>query len=362
MIKFVDCTSSHLPAVRDFWARSYGPNHILGVNEALFQWQFGANAGGAQPASADEGRYNMKLAVDGKTVVGCLGFIPVDVSVMGEIRRGCWLANWMVDPAHARLGVGPLLLREVVNSVDVVVNVGISDEARGLLRRLAWLDLGTLNRWVCVLEKGGADALLPEGMSHSDVETTEPITFRAPRGLHQVHAFGDQAARLWHEYHGPGRAGVSRSCEMLNWRYANHPVFHYELLELRDSDRLVGVAVYRIEEVVEPSVLLGRIVELFGAPSELESLVSAICNHAMERDVVMMDFYCTGNDMHNALDANGFKRGDSGMAEYMPQLFQPIDRRRTGIACMIHAPSVDVPHASVDWYATKGDADQDRPN
>ena len=362
MIRFVDCTLSSLPAVREFWLRAYGPNHVLGRDAALFQWQFGPNAGGVRAISRSDDCFNMKLAMDGQRVVGCLGFIPVEVSVLGESKRGCWLANWMVDSDYARVGVGPLLLREVISQVEVVVNVGISDEARGLLRRMRWLDLGTMNRWVRVLHKRGADSLLPEGMAHSGTEAEDEITFHVPRGLHQVHAFGEQAARLWHDCHGVNRAGVTRSTSMLNWRYADHPTFCYELLELRYFDRLVGVAVYRIEEVREPSVRIGRIVELFGAPSDQIALVAAVCDHAMEREVVMLDFFSTGSDMRSALDANGFLRGDEGIAEHMPQLFQPIDRRRAGIACMIHSPGVNVPTDSLGWYATKGDADQDRPN
>jgi hypothetical protein len=45
----------------------------------------------------------------------------------------------------------------------------------------------------------------------------------------------------------------------------------------------------------------------------------------------------------------------------MPVLFQPIDRARTGIPFM--ADVTKLPPIELDeWYVTKGDADQDRPN
>jgi hypothetical protein len=43
-------------------------------------------------------------------------------------------------------------------------------------------------------------------------------------------------------------------------------------------------------------------------------------------------------------------------------LFQPVNRSRRGIRFMAHLRKL--PHAaeSTEWYVTRGDGDQDRPN
>jgi len=303
----------------------------------------------------------MKLAMDDERVVGCLGYMPTEVVVCGKPLRGAWLANWMVAPEHARLGLGPLLLREVLREVDAVVNVGISDDARALLARMGWLDLGLLSRWVRALNASGADALLaPEARGQWPAAVGDPAPDEFD--IRQVQEFGEESTALWDELWGAHHAGTRRSAALLNWRYAAHPTFRYELLELRQANALAGFGVYRLEHVADPNARVGRIVELVARPVAAAPLIAAVCAHAAAREVVMLDFFCSSRRLDADLQAQGFQPGDSGRAAFMPYLFQPIDRRRPGIACMIHAANIDALPERDDWYATKGDADQDRPN
>ncbi len=60
--------------------------------------------------------------------------------------------------------------------------------------------------------------------------------------------------------------------------------------------------------------------------------------------------------------AHGF-RGDAA-ADRLSMLFQPIDHGRSGIVAMAYAKEgVELRDPTKrEWYITKGDADQDRPN
>ena len=115
-VSFVECAAEHLPALREFWGRVYRPEYILRVNEPLFRWQFG-NA-------ADSGKFNLKLALLDGAIAGCLGYMPVEATLAGRRARGAWVVNWMVEPEHRRLGLGPLLMREVTKQFDVTLNIG----------------------------------------------------------------------------------------------------------------------------------------------------------------------------------------------------------------------------------------------
>jgi hypothetical protein len=60
--------------------------------------------------------------------------------------------------------------------------------------------------------------------------------------------------------------------------------------------------------------------------------------------------------------AEGFLPGDAPVTDQVPILYQPIDRRRAGIrflADLSQVPSAPLIH---EWYVTKADGDQDRPN
>ena len=150
-VSFVDCAPAQLPALRDFWARVYRPDYVLRVNEPLFRWQFGG-------ASSPE-KFHLKLALLDGVIAGCLGFMPVEVTLAGRLARGAWVVNWMVEPEHRRLGLGPLLMREVTKQFEVTLNIGPNADAANALRRMGWVNFGELTRHVCVLDAKAATTL-----------------------------------------------------------------------------------------------------------------------------------------------------------------------------------------------------------
>ena len=59
---------------------------------------------------------------------------------------------------------------------------------------------------------------------------------------------------------------------------------------------------------------------------------------------------------------HGFLPGDHEAARQIPILYQPINRRRAGIRFMADLQNVGGPDNVHQWYVTKADGDQDRPN
>jgi GNAT superfamily N-acetyltransferase len=360
-LSVVDYSEQQWPLLRAFWLRVYGPRYALGLNRGLFEWQFGAGAGGVEARSLGGDGYHLKLALDDGQVVGTLGYIPTETVVRGHAVRGGWLANWIVAPELGNAGVGRQLMQSVLAELHAVVNVGISDAGQRQFARLGWHDLGTLARWVQALDPEGADTLLPEDATGT--WPSVPVRARASGfSCRETREFGNDATRLWDDVWGAGGAGARRSAGMLNWRYAKHPTFRYEMVELREGTSLQGFAVYRIEQVTQPSVRIGRIVELVATDRAVADLIAAVSEHARSRGIVLLDFFCASRRLDAALLAQGFGRGDMGRALDIPYRFQPVDRRRGGIACVVHVDGGDMPRACDDWYVTKGDSDQDRPN
>lgn len=356
-VSFVDCQVDHLPSLRAFFARVYRSDYVLRVNEALFHWQF-------RETSTNKGNdYHIKLAlVDGK-IAGCLGYIPVEVTLGGRIVRGAWMANWMVDPNLRRLGLGPLLIREVTRRFDVTLVVGLSRDARDLLPRMGWTDFGELARYVCVLNTQAAGALTETGKlewpARALLDEWEP---RQGTTIRLVNRFSDEATLLWDEVWGKSAAGTRRSAEFLNWRYASHPVFAYRLLEVHNERRLSGLAVYRVEQVRDMPICVGRIVELISEADVEECLLSAVLNDARSQDAAALDFFCSSQRFSLVMARYGFLPGEDEAAMQIPVLFQPLDRPRTGIPFMAYLGNVPDAIKLKDWYVTKGDGDQDRPN
>jgi acyl carrier protein len=361
---FVDCQEDEFNEVRAFFARTYRPGYRLATDEALLRWQYGPT-----PASPTKPSH-LKLAWLDGVLTGCLGYIPVDVSLNGRNATGTWVANWMVEEHERRLGLGPFLMREVVGEFEVALDLGANEDARNLLSRMGWTDMGDLPRYVCVLDHKGAAALTENGELQWPVST--PPQGRTKNGsfsMSLVERFGDDATQLWDSTWGAkgSRAGgTRRSAEFLNWRYAIHPVFKYRLFEVRQNGQLSGIAVYHVEQVRDLSVRVGRLVELIvdmENPSGAEScLLGAMLDDARSQGVAVMDFFCASRRMPELMTRYGFLSGQSEPASRIPMLFQPLDRRRSGIRFMVNPGSIPEAAEVQDWYVTKSDGDQDRPN
>lgn len=134
-IEFVQCDPDRVEALQAFFRTVYRPDYLLASSSALFDWQFGRRG-------AVNRAYCCKLALLDNEIVGCLGYVPVEVSLAGVVRRGAWTANWVVDVSRRRLGIGPLLMRDLTREFDVTLVVGLSRESSEILPRMGWTDFG----------------------------------------------------------------------------------------------------------------------------------------------------------------------------------------------------------------------------
>ncbi|HUI06196.1 MAG TPA: acyl carrier protein [Verrucomicrobiae bacterium] len=361
---FIDCQESQLAEVRAFFARTYRPDYRLATDDALLRWQYGPT-----PASPDK-PCHLKLAWLDGVLAGCLGYMPLEVSLNGRVVNGTWVANWMVEEHQRRLGLGPFLMCEVTRQFEVGLDLGANVDAHSLLSRMGWNDMGDLPRYVCVLDCTGAAALTENGqLEWPAVTPPQGIRTGGPTTVRSVDRFGDGATRFWDSTWGAKGSlagGTRRSAEFLNWRYTIHPVFQYRLFEARQNGQVSGIAVYHVEQVRNQPLRVGRLVELIldvNHSSDVDAaLLGAVLDDARSQGVVMMDFFCASGRLSEVMTRHGFLPGEREPASRIPMLFQPVDRRRSGIRFMAHLGSVPEAAAVRDWYVTKSDGDQDRPN
>jgi GNAT superfamily N-acetyltransferase len=354
-LRFAECRTEDLPALRAFWARAYRPGYLLRENHSLFRWQFGSRV------SADGDSYHVKLAMMDGEVVGCLGYIPVEVTLAGRVVPGAWLANWMVDPDRRQLGLGPLLMREVTRQFDVTLNLGPNQDARTVLAKMGWSYVGALTRYLHMLDVEAAAALTESG--RLDWPATRGGKGHQPGiAVRLVSAFDEEATRLWDRLAPTLGAGTRRSADYLNWRYIHHPLWTYGCFEARTGSRLSGFAVYHVEPVRDRALTVGRLVELVAEPDAASALLGAVLEDARTQGVALVDFFSSSPQMAPALLAHDFLSGEEAPVAQIPLLFQPVDRQRVAIHFMAQLARVSGTASLASWYVTKSDADQDRPN
>lgn len=344
-VQFIDGRAADAAPLQSFFSRMYHPGYVLAGSEPFLQWQF------ASVPSGDRNGLDIKLALVDGAIAGCIGYIPVELTVCGTQVRAAWAANWMVDDHYRRLGLGPLLMRDLCRQFDVTLALGGNPDAHALLPRMGWTDFGDLQRYVGVLDPQQAAPL-------GDVRGVPPVAFDDRGGAIRVDAIHDDATALWDRI-GRGLVGTRRSAEYLRWRYAAHPLFHYRLFELRRDGALAGIAVYRLEHVRDLPVTVGRIVELIAAPEDAAGLLHGMARDAAAEGAAIIDFFCSRPSLRPPLEAAGFS---AGLSHRVPMLFQPIDRTRSGVLFMADVRKCAAAANQVEWYVTTSDGDQDRPN
>lgn len=354
-VQMTNCPRELLPEVRAFFGAMYSPEYIMARDASFLAWQFGG-LNGRQPIDP----MHLKVAlVDGK-LAGCVGYIPVEVAVGDGTVRGAWAANWMVDDAYRRLGLGPLLMRELSKDFEVTLALGGNSDAHQILPRMGWTDFGYLPRYVCVVNTDAAARLTERGRIDWPVAAMPSLPANGTT-VQAVDAFDAGATALWDRTYGSGGAGTRRTAAFLNWRYQRHPNFQYVRLQALHQEQVSGIAVYRFERVRDLPIDVIRIVELIAEPHSAAALIRAIVEAGQARGVALLDFFCSSPRLTDALTAQGFLRGDEPPARELPMLFQPVDRSRAGVLFLANLRPVPKSTAA-DWYVTTGDGDQDRPS
>ena len=80
----------------------------------------------------------------------------------------------------------------------------------------------------------------------------------------------------------------------------------------------------------------------------------------------MVDFMFSGDYYHQSLKEAGFFEAEGTTLQQLPILFNPISYKQRLINFMVFNKDKNIDqnqfYNSSNWYLTKGDSDQDRPN
>jgi hypothetical protein len=360
----------------EFLHRYWSPNHVYTRDRRLFDWTFGRRG----LAGPDE--YTFAVAAEGREVVGILGGIPFAFNNHGDRDPGVWLTNWFVRPEARATGAGILLLSVFQKPRrSVLISFGITQNVAILYRQMNWSIIDNLPRFCFVLPGREARAASlfrsanPEWTWEDSAAIARWLTLEeefAARDSFQCFLPGDWDERGWKRW-APVSVGGARDLPYLTWRYAEHPAFHYETAVVEENGEY-GLAVWRVESVRQPAVdfteggeRIGRIVEFL--PLSLQNarqLFGIIVRSLREADAVGADFYVQHAAIAETVRQIGMRdtlAHVKGMA--IPSRFQPVDNRGGRILSAVGGTmrgDQGQTLETADWYWTKSDSDQDRPN
>lgn len=360
-----------------FIHENWKKNHAYVKSKSLFDWTFLEN-----PNWDNSANYSISIAINSGTIDGMLGTIPFELNIYGKTFKACWLVNWLLVP-HARKGRTGLKLLNIFNK-DLKYNTisfGINDTVARLYLALKWQEMPPMPRMVWINPDFSREAeiilseLYPDANNDLIVKFVQShsTNFKTINNL-TLNSFKSISQKIWNK-RGWDNAkvktiGCSRDLKYLIWRYLNHPIYEYNSI-VADDGINVGLLIWRLDRVnnfsetnsFSKSYQFARIVE-FLPNSEFNALklLSSFIECMKENCIQAVDFYCYNNEICNIISKIGFVVSKESRGIQFPNYTQPLSVGspiRSAVKLNYCNSSTDI---SEDWYWTKSDFDQDRPN
>jgi GNAT superfamily N-acetyltransferase len=296
------------------------------------------------------------LAIDGNTIVGCLGFYAAEVSLGGQRYKTFLQQEFFLDERYRPTGAGSLLLLPAISSLKCLTGAGNSAPSTvALCERLGFTTLGRLRRFVFLYRSA---PLVRKYVRHQF----------AARSLASL---GDPLLRLYNRYH-VRRAGVRlgltyrkverfddsldqllaeetrpffpRGASMLNWIIQHRPL---EAFTIHDGNRMLGYCLLNqidqgaIAQHNLPRMRIGRLADYYlpaGAVEAKRDLLLFAIDHFAARQVDVLE-----GQFHD---------------EGLPEICRRLGMFEIGGLVVVFRAPRDVPLADgKEWFLTFGTGD-----
>lgn len=333
-----------------------GKKYIL-ANKKFFRWLF-------HNPFWNERRASLLRHTMGSLFVSEIGSYPVWWRYFGKKIRGQFFINLMSREEYRGRGIGALLWKRAQEGADLSMALGYNQQAAPLVRGFGWREMPVLRRFVAFLNNDACSRLIGQRLAPAHMWQCTAAAHQRRYRWERIRRFDGVYETFWNRVSKRYALTADRSTTYMNWRYTNHPIFRYDVFCLKRGTEIRACVVVRIEAV--PDYTLGRIVDFIAHPdAEVEALLRAV-EFCRQQKADLVDMFFSGDIHARAFIKAGFHEAIQAPYSLVPKLFNPIDRKKTTInfTYFFRDASYDTQRTRniKNWYLTKGDSDQDRPN
>lgn len=323
-------------------------------DQKFYQWQFLKVPYQSSDACC------IAIDLNGK-LIGAMGINERKFLLNQQEYIGAELTTWVVSTEYRNKGIGPTMIDYIMQKYEILVGMGISNDALPVYLRKGFKFLRAIPRFIKVLNWDKIDKIAeysPLAKKYDKYYKTE-----------NLHCFTkkDATETLCNSIFScfcKTNNLFSRKFDYIEWRYKQHPFFNYEISVIFDQNN-PGYGVFialRIEKISSYSQIL-HIVDFYGDTKDFYAAIHYIYHFARENDVDLIDFFSTNTNINSLfIDEGWFSTLDHDFFLF-PHLFQPIELRSPATTSLIYWSKTNEMSA-YDFgkmYITKQDADFDRP-
>lgn len=351
-----------IEAIRRLW----NPNHVYCRNTELLKYMVYNTPYRKEFCGNDEDTTEY-VAFDGDKIVAIYGLIPLEGNVFGTTVMSGTATILKADPQYNCVGVS-ILQQGLKFKPDVFVGLGMNTKVMRLYNILGWDMFNDMPRWIWSNNFNKLKSVFNiPNYSNINCLDREKFNYILSDTVYINHINENKWNNFYNDEFAPKTIGVKKDYKYLKWRYINYPFFDYKLLGIKDENgNYKGLAVYRIEKILDGQYNIGRILEFIYTDIDYGIKLAAKLQ-TIKEDILFWDFYCLSSITALALERCGFIRMDSDEKKrFIPTRFQPIDYEVMNIkgGIMLSKKVKNLMNLVCDkqLYITIGDGDQDRPN
>lgn len=335
----------------NFVKKQFHDKYILSNKDFLY-WQYKNNK--KNKLSIDIIKYNEKI-------LGYLGIIQNKFSYFGnQIQSKCF-ANLMIDKSIRKIGLGASLIKNSEKNSDILYLIGYNSNVAKVYKQLDWNINFDLNRFIYIINNINTSELSLIKIEKSNIDyNANNKNFK----IEKINSFDNYFNLFWEKIKNKYSLTVYRDKNYLKWRFENHPILKYDIFKAIYKNEIVSYIILRIEKFEKYKV--ARIIDFISYDDFEKNILYEIIKYYKKEKIDFIDFFFTGNFHMKSLKKIGFENAQIYPYNSIPMLFNPIDRKRKTINFSFKLINKKLYNENIyninNWYITKADGDQDRPN
>lgn len=320
--------------IGNFINEHWKQGHILARDRELFEYMYLEN----------DGRLNFVMAFEPNSdeLIAILGYIPSDAA-HSRISLSMWKSR---SDSHLRqYKAGLAVLRFLINELEPksIFSTGISADTRDVYRFLGY-SCDVMNHHVLVNNQISDFRIItnPPTVSHDHLSDDPAVSSMAQ--LNTDEELRRAASSL-------NFSETLKDVDYLCHRYPHHPRFKYEIREVIQNAKTVGILVFRRSFANGRSCI--RIIDVVGAENCLKYAVRPLVQEMRQNADEYIDLLSWGLDGDQIKDL-GFIDCREFTDCVVPEYFSPFSQKNVDRWLFTNLPNTEIIY--------KGDGDQDRPN
>jgi len=354
-IRFADYRD--LERLSVFFGRAYGSDSVF-CDLAFVKWFLDDHAGSLGSV----------VAIDNQSeeIVGHYGFLQTKLQIAGRSLDFGWGVSAYTLDSYRGKKLGKKLLELVLQRCPTFGVFGFSEKTAHFYAKFGFSVLPTRARtYVKVLSEKMSEITTYIGKEEDAnsllfLPTDEPI--KKLKDLSAVIALSesdlprcDISSEVMH---------AGRNPENLRWRYFDFPEPKYELFGVKgDNDKVSTYIALRQVQLKPTQLTATRIIDIFGEPKDVETLLNFAAQRSEERGDVYIDFSVVGTSLESSFSKEGFCCLVEGQMEVIPQRVSPMQAKRNNEYIGLVSKEKDLDLSSLsedDVFFTRFDSDRDR--